>query len=741
MANFFANQLDFIFFFYGLAFILLGVTCLSIARMRSRDEAWAVLGAFGFLHGAGEWLDLTALVVGDAPSFALARTGLMAASFILLIEFARREGIRFGLSLPGRWVYLPLLAFVVVAGDFWGLAAANAVARYAIGFVGAFASSMVFVKYAKQYEGPARLLAFSAAAAFALYGVAAGIIAPAAPIWPANSLNYAWYVGVSGTPIQLLRGILACWIAYSLWAIWGQLLVLEVGSERYTAYLQKQFAWTVVAMGAILICGWLLTEFLGGIYQQNVEAEARGNIDLLASRLAGETATVEAMVMALAGSPSVPLLAADGGEQVRKLVKSTLDLDVEASGAELGFILNDAGAVVASSGRQEAPPLPMAPSSQNFSAVDFFRKSIAGTAGYSFVFDTANRRQDYFASYPIRTAGGRIVGVAVLKKSLNAFEADLRQFDHPYFFIDPNGIVVLTNRPKMLLRTLWPLPAEKRMALTTEFGVLNDRPIAQREIIDATWTSFDGQFGYVRRRYADDSDWSLVIITPTSEIFANRLLGIIITLLATIMTLVYLFGKERWVHDAVQTAKRIELQKLASELRFQAATDPLTGLFNRLAFDEALANEMLRAQRYNTPLSFMVYDVDHFKWINDNYGHQTGDSVLIELSRFVYGRIRGSDLLARWGGEEFVILVPGSDGHMAYQAAEKLRDEIDRIVFEAVGNVTCSFGVAQYAAGEAAETLIARADLALYRAKIAGRNRVELAQHTAAMEADFASVA
>ena len=184
----------------------------------------------------------------------------------------------------------------------------------------------------------------------------------------------------------------------------------------------------------------------------------------------------------------------------------------------------------------------------------------------------------------------------------------------------------------MLLRTLWPLPAEKRMALTAEFGVLNDRPIAQREIIDATWTSFDGQFGYVRRRYADDSDWSLVIITPTSEIFASRLLGIIITLLATIMTLVYLFGKERWVHDAVQTAKRIELQKLASELRFQAATDPLTGLFNRLAFDEALANEMLRAQRYNTPLSFMVYDVDHFKWINDNYGHQTGDSVLIELS-------------------------------------------------------------------------------------------------------------
>jgi diguanylate cyclase (GGDEF)-like protein len=288
---------------------------------------------------------------------------------------------------------------------------------------------------------------------------------------------------------------------------------------------------------------------------------------------------------------------------------------------------------------------------------------------------------------------------------------------------------------------LWPLPAEKRLALSQEFGVLNDRPIAQHEIVDGTWTSIVGQRDYVRRHYADHSNWSLVIITPRSELFANRVLGIIITLLVTITTLVYLFGKERWVHDAVQAAKRIELQKLASELRFQAATDPLTGLFNRLEFDQALTNEMLRSQRYNTPLSLMVYDIDHFKRINDSYGHQTGDSVLVQLSRFVLDRIRSSDLLARWGGEEFVILLPGSDGYMAYQAAVKLRDEIDQIVFELVGSVTCSFGVAQYAHGETAEAFIARADLALYRAKIAGRNRVELTQRTAAIEPGLASVA
>ncbi|MEI9926321.1 MAG: hypothetical protein WDN50_25790 [Bradyrhizobium sp.] len=84
-----------------------------------------------------------------------------------------------------------------------------------------------------------------------------------------------------------MRGLLACWIAFSIWAIWGQQLTLEVASERYTAYLRRQFTWTLVAMAAILIFGWVFTEFLGGIYKKNLQEEARGDIDLLASHLSG----------------------------------------------------------------------------------------------------------------------------------------------------------------------------------------------------------------------------------------------------------------------------------------------------------------------------------------------------------------------------------------------------------------------------------------------------------------------
>ena len=128
-----------------------------------------------------------------------------------------------------------------------------------------------------------------------------------------------------------------------------------------------------------------------------------------------------------------------------------------------------------------------------------------------------------------------------------------------------------------------------------------------------------------------------------------------------------------------------------------------------------------------SPYPWSFYDVDHFKQINDAHGHQVGDDVLIKLSGFVAKRMRETDLLARWGGEEFVILLPLSDASMAERFAEILRGAIATLPFDHGKAVTCSFGVAQLAVGESAERLVARADEALYRAKLNGRNRVETA--------------
>jgi diguanylate cyclase (GGDEF)-like protein len=736
MFTFLNSQLDFIFFFYGQAFILLGVTCFAISRGEENRTSWLALGLFGFVHGAGEWLDLTALVIGDTAVFGIVRAAVMTISFVLLLDFARQEAIRLGLKIPGRWIYVPLLSLAVAGGALGGTSVGIALARYFIGFVGAAATSLIFAYLAKGLSGYERRLTIFTAVAFAVYAIAAGLIVPTAPIWPATVINHAWFAQFTGVPIQLVRGTIACAIAFSVWAIWGQALILDVSSERYTQYLRGQFFATLVAMFAILAGGWMLTEFLGGIYKNNVQEEARGDIDLAASRLSGETSSVQATAQTLAGSPSVVGLLIGGNQRDSDRANSALELGVKASGAKVGFILDKFGVVKAVSGDQEAigavaPDVVSLPDAQI---------SADGKAGYQFVFDAASRKPAYYASYPVRREDGSVIGATVLKKSLTAFEADLKSFHHPYFFVDPDGIVMLSNRPQMLGRSLWPLSADKKPQITGRSGTADQPPLKQ-EIVDATWTTVDGEREYVRRRYAENSGWSLVILMATPEMFASRVLGIIITLLVTIMTLIYLFGRERRVHDSIQTDKRLGLQELAREMEFQATTDTLTGLFNRLKFNQTLAMEILRSKRYQTGFSLILFDIDHFKYVNDVHGHQIGDSVLIEISRIVSDQMRATDLLARWGGEEFVILILESDQQMAQQAAEKLRIAIGQFIFPVVGAVTCSFGIAEYVQGDTAETLIARSDSALYEAKRNGRNRVEVAPPADGLSADLASVA
>lgn len=160
----------------------------------------------------------------------------------------------------------------------------------------------------------------------------------------------------------------------------------------------------------------------------------------------------------------------------------------------------------------------------------------------------------------------------------------------------------------------------------------------------------------------------------------------------------------------------------------QAILDKLTGLGNRRAFDETLHAEIARAHRSNLSFSMLMMDLDHFKAVNDTYGHQTGDAVLADLGQILRSRSRTSDRAFRYGGEEFSVLMPDTDAQGAYTFAEKLRAAVEGHEFQLVGRKTASFGVAVLAPDETPESLTSRADEALYRSKQEGRNRVTLHQ-------------
>ncbi len=158
-----------------------------------------------------------------------------------------------------------------------------------------------------------------------------------------------------------------------------------------------------------------------------------------------------------------------------------------------------------------------------------------------------------------------------------------------------------------------------------------------------------------------------------------------------------------------------------------ATIDSLTQLFNKRHFDEVFGKEVARADQTQSALSLVVLDIDHFKKINDTYGHPTGDAVLKHVAGVIKGQIRGNDCLCRVGGEEFALILPQTPLLLATQAAELIRAAVEHSVCDVSGTpipATLSLGVAEFAAGEVPEQLYQRTDERLYAAKHGGRNRV-----------------
>jgi diguanylate cyclase (GGDEF)-like protein len=186
-------------------------------------------------------------------------------------------------------------------------------------------------------------------------------------------------------------------------------------------------------------------------------------------------------------------------------------------------------------------------------------------------------------------------------------------------------------------------------------------------------------------------------------------------------------SERKQTHDRLQS-QLAEIQLLQGELRERSLRDPLTGLYNRRFLQETLPHELARLKRLQHPLGLIMADIDHFKVVNDSYGHDAGDIVLQELSRLLKDNIREGDIACRYGGEEFVIVMPEASLQICQQRAEDIRTQFDslRIDYHQYKlHVTISLGVAAFPQhGTNGEEVLNRADQAMYRAKQAGRNRV-----------------
>jgi len=194
--------------------------------------------------------------------------------------------------------------------------------------------------------------------------------------------------------------------------------------------------------------------------------------------------------------------------------------------------------------------------------------------------------------------------------------------------------------------------------------------------------------------------------------------------LATVVIVFFIYQQILFSSESELEERTDALEQAVHEVNHLIAVDGLTGISSRGHLDNQINQEITRAVRQLTPLSIVMFDLDHFKALNDRYGHAAGDEALVRLTGLVAAVLRKTDCFGRWGGEEFLIAMPETELRGALLVAEKLRVLLEGTVHGHSGNVTASFGVAQWWQGDSVETLCKRADEAMYVAKGMGRNRV-----------------
>lgn len=367
------------------------------------------------------------------------------------------------------------------------------------------------------------------------------------------------------------------------------------------------------------------------------------------------------------------------------------------------------------------------PRTGNFSDRDYFRVHIPPHEGTylskPFRSVLGNRELSLALSRRISGQNGEFLGVVVAALRVSFFDDLFHEIK-----LWPDSSIRLVNTDGIIITTYPDLEGPDDDPGTDMSGSPLFHMMSATPHVPFAFTPPDGVERLYLARNIADFPLLLSVGLSTTEVlkeWKSQSIGALVLTLAACCFIVLLFA-------ALRTALR-ESQRMEAYMESMAQTDSLTGMPNRRALDMAIANEMRRSRRNDTPLSILMIDIDHFKDVNDTYGHSVGDEVLHRMGQLIMGKCRrAEDLAARYGGEEFTVLLPGRGANEAAQFAQTIRTGIMEMVpslsNRSLRRVTVSIGVASNSSDTAMspDDLLKRADHALYVAKENGRNRVTL---------------
>lgn len=325
--------------------------------------------------------------------------------------------------------------------------------------------------------------------------------------------------------------------------------------------------------------------------------------------------------------------------------------------------------------------------------------------------EAADDRLTMFVNYRLEDFSNGLLGVTGVGLEMDGFARFLRsrqeKYDRTIYLVDRDGVVQahpdLSQIQAQSIREHASLGAATDRLLTP-----SDEPV------DAQYTD-GGDTILVSSRYMPELDWFLIVEQNETRSLRSARANLFRTILVGLI-----------VSAAIITLSALTMRRFDLRLEKLATTDALTGAANRRAFDARLSEARSRSDRTGIPLSLLMLDIDNLKEVNDEHGHVAGDKVIRRISATVIEKIRVSDCLARWGGDEFALLVE-TDGGQARLLAARIQERIAE-VSDGEANATISVGIAEYRTDDTEESLLRRADQALYRSKEAGRNRITVAE-------------
>jgi diguanylate cyclase (GGDEF)-like protein/PAS domain S-box-containing protein len=543
------------------------------------------LGLFGLTHGLSEWLDLLALGLPSSFLLDMARVGLMVVSFVLLMEFGRAGTLTLRGRAPGRWIIAAFLGVAVLGGitGFSGLCAAS---RYSLGLLGGLWAGWVFYQ-ASQNPGPGRRALLGTGLGMVAYALTTGLVPGPAPFFPASWLNSATFFSATGFPIQMVRGLLTLGIAAGV-CLFAQASLAQEAESRVRVWGRTLMAGAAVAVIALLLLGWVTTQYFSDEAAKEIRSNQESYAKVLVRMMVDKMDEADHLVSTMAASPWLVLAFENRDAQTFELANSVLDRYSRALTGSVCYLMDLNGLTIASSNRHQADSFV----DKDFKFRPYFKKAVTGTLGQYWALGVTSKELGYYASYPVRDKAGRVVGVAVLKRPVGDMEA---------FFpaqslgvvSDSHGIVVMANRPEMVLKSLWPLSPEIRehLVASRQFGVGPFAPILAQEPVDGGKYPLEDKGQLTLRWPFPWEDWSIFILMPLRPIILGRLMGIAATLLLCLGVIGFL----AIIGMTIDSTARIQSSEkryriLYDNLRDGSATMNLEGSFVEFnpAFQEML---------------------------------------------------------------------------------------------------------------------------------------------------------